>query len=188
MADAPLLPGTTWKGLLRSRCGYILRSCDRTACLAPAAPSCGDCMLCGLFGWTGSGGQAGVPTGCVGRLITHDSVIDGAVTHRNHVGIDRFTGGARRALLFSDKVVAEGNLSLRVDITNPADRLTPAERGLLLHAVRDLHDGLIGVGHATTRGHGSLQLTEDSAVVLDELAPSHPTGSAVLALLQGADA
>lgn len=185
VADVPLLPGTTWKGLLRSRCGYILRSCGHTACLAPAEPSCGGCRLCDLFGWTGTGGRASTPLGHVGRLITHDSVIKGAVTHRNHVGIDRFAGGARRALLFCDEVVAEGTLALRVGTTNPADRLTPAERGLLLHAVRDLHNGLIGVGRATTRGYGSLRLTGDSAVVLDELAPSHPTGSAVLALLRG---
>lgn len=188
--DAPLLPGTTWKGLLRSRCGYILRSCGRTACLAPAQSSCGTCMLCDLFGWTGDGGQAGTAIGRIGRLITHDSVIDGEVTYRNHVGIDRFTGGARRALLFSDEVVAEGHLSLRVDITDLGDRgtpprLTPAERGLLLHAVRDLHDGLIGVGRATTRGYGSVRLTDASAAVLDELTPSHPTGAAVLALLRG---
>ncbi|MGH4021256.1 MAG: RAMP superfamily CRISPR-associated protein [Pseudonocardiaceae bacterium] len=187
-AGAPLLPGTTWKGMLRSRCGYILRSCGHTACLAPAKPSCGVCILCDLFGWTGDGGQAGTAIGRVGRLTTHDSVIDGAVTHRNHVGIDRFTGGARRALLFSDEIVAEGSLSLRVHVTDPAGRdsrvpLPPAERGLLLHAVRDLHDGLIGVGRATTRGYGSLRLTDDSAPVLDELAPSHPTGAAVLALL-----
>lgn len=185
VGDAPLLPGTTWKGLLRSRCGYILRSCGHTVCLAPTDPSFGVCMLCDLFGWTGTGGQAGLPTGRIGRLTTHDSVIDGTVTHRNHVGIDRFTGGARRSLLFSEEVVAEGSVSLRVDLTDPADRLSPAERGLLLHAVRDLHDGLIGVGRATTRGYGSLRLTDDSAAVLDELAPSHPTGSAVLALLRG---
>jgi len=187
----PLLPGTAWKGLLRSRCGYILRSCGRTACLAPVAPSCGDCMVCDLFGWTGEGGRAGDPTGHVGQLTIHDSVIDGAVIHhRNHVGIDRFTGGARRALLFSDEVVAEGSLSLRVDVRDGASspRLTPAERGLLLHAMRDLHDGLIGVGRATTRGYGSLRLIDNSAAVLDELAPSHPTGAAVLALLRGENA
>ncbi|HEY6422836.1 MAG TPA: RAMP superfamily CRISPR-associated protein, partial [Pseudonocardiaceae bacterium] len=126
-----------------------------------------------------------IPTGRVGRLATHDSVINGTVTHRDHVGIDRFTGGARRALLFRDEVVAEGSLSLQVHLTNPADRLSPAERGLLLHAVRDLHDGLIGVGRAATRGYGSLRLAHDSAAVLDELAPTHPTGSAVLALLRG---
>jgi CRISPR/Cas system CSM-associated protein Csm3 (group 7 of RAMP superfamily) len=181
----PLLPGTTRKGLLRSRCGYILRSCGQSACLAPAEPSCGGCILCDLFGWTGTGGRAGTSTGRVGRLTTHDSVINGAVTHRDHVGIDRFTGGARPAQLFSDEVVAEGTLSLRVDVTDTADRLSLAERGLLLHGVRDLHDGLIGVGRATTRGYGSLRLTADSAVVLDELAPAHPTGSAVLALLRG---
>jgi CRISPR/Cas system CSM-associated protein Csm3 (group 7 of RAMP superfamily) len=184
----PLLPGTTWKGLLRSRCGYILRSCGHTACLAPAEDSCGVCMLCDLFGWSGDGGQAGTPIGRVGRITTHDSVIDGAVEgHRNHVGIDRFTGGARRGLLFSDEIVAEGSVSLRVDVTGPASgaRLTPAERGLLLHVVRDLHDGLIGVGHATTRGYGSLRLSAESATALDELAPSHPTGAAVLALLRG---
>lgn len=180
-----VIPATTWKGLLRSRCGYILRSCGRPACLPPAPKqaACRECMLCELFGWTGTSSRSGEPVGRVGRLATADSPVTGQVTHRNHVGIDRFTGGARRSLLFSDEVVESGEVVLQLSTTDPADRLGPAERGLLLLAVRDLHDGLVGVGRATTRGYGSLALAADSVGVLTELEPTHPTGAAVRALL-----
>jgi len=181
----PILPGTSWKGLLRSRCGYILRSCGRPACLTPAEPSCRECRLCDLFGWTGRHAGPGRPVGRVGRLSIADSVIDGPVGHRNHVGIDRFTGGARRALLFADDVVDSGSLTLRVTMTTRTDQLTAAERGLLLLAIRDLHDGLIGVGRGSTRGYGSLHLSPHDQALLRELDAEHPTGDAVISMLRG---
>ena len=181
-----MVPASSWKGLLRARCGYILRSCGRPACLAPAADACGACTLCDLFGYTGRQATPGSPIGHVGRLAFHDSPVRaGVIGHRNHVGIDRFTGGARRAVLFADEVVTAGDVELHITTTDPTDELSPAERGLLLLAVRDLHDGLIGVGHGTTRGYGCLRLAGDSAAVLDELGPDHGTGAATRALLRG---
>lgn len=189
----PVIPATTWKGVLRARCGYILRSCGQPACLVPGVRegderevACRTCQLCGLFGWSGDNGTPGTPTGQVGRLTFHDSKITGRTGRRNHVGIDRFTGGARRHLLFADQAVTGARFTLRVTMTRRDDELRPADRGLLLLAVRDLHDGFVGIGRSTTRGYGTVRLTGRSRVCLDELDPDHETGAAVLALLRGA--
>lgn len=184
-AGRPMVPGTAWKGLLRSRCGYILRSCGTAACLAPAEPTCGECLLCDLFGWTGHGGHAGCPVGRVGRLTFHDSAVCGTLGRRHHIGIDRFTGGVRTGLLFTDQVITDGKLTLTVTMTRDGDSLSTAERGLLLLALRDVDDGLIGVGRATTRGYGTLRLADSSRQMFQELDRGHPTRTAVQTLLKG---
>ncbi|SDH47779.1 RAMP superfamily CRISPR-associated protein [Pseudonocardia oroxyli] len=188
--DSALVPGTTWKGVLRARCGYILRSCGQPACMphTDEGAACGTCRVCDLFGWTTSAPGRGRPTGHVGRLSFSDSVVSGEIVHRSHVGIDRFTGGARTGLLFSDEVVESGSLTLTVEPTRPGDQLTPADRGLLLLALRDIDDQLVGIGGGTTRGYGSLRLSGAGRELLSELAAEHPTGAAVRALLQGAAA
>lgn len=186
----PIIPASTWKGLLRSRCGYILRSCGRPACLVPShidgkpAHACTACPLCRLFGWTGDGGTNNEPTGRLGELRLHDCAVTGAIGSRNHIGIDRFTGGVRRQLLFTDQVVTGATFTMRIDTTR-ATRLEPEDRGLLLLAIRDLHDGLVGLGKSSTRGYGTIQLTGASRAVLDELRPDHETGAAVRRLLRG---
>lgn len=182
---APMIPGSAWKGLLRSRCGYILRSCGIPACLVPAPdePACRNCLLCQVFGWTGdSDGQAGHAVGHAGQLIFHDSTIDGTSGHRNHIGIDRFTGGVRNHLLFADEIITNARFRLTITTRTSTDP-DPAVRGLLLLAIRDLHDGLVGLGRATTRGYGTVRLTAASQAHLNELDPHHDTGAAVRRLL-----
>jgi CRISPR/Cas system CSM-associated protein Csm3 (group 7 of RAMP superfamily) len=187
----PMIPGSAWKGVLRSRCGYILRSCGITACLVPAPDeaACRTCLLCDVFGWTGdTDGTAGQSVGHAGHLTFHDSTVDGTLGHRNHIGIDRFTGGARNHLLFADEIITDARFTLTITTRNGAE-LQPAVRGLLLLAVRDLDDGLTGIGRATTRGYGTIRLADTSRAYLDELDPCHEVGAAVRRLLtQGAAA
>lgn len=195
----PIIPASTWKGLLRARCGYILRSCGQPACLVPhrcgqpcshlvegsPEPACRTCRLCFLFGWSGDSGQPGQPVGRLGALTFHDSEIDGVAGHRHHIGIDRFTGGVRPQLLFTDEVITDGRFTLRITMTRPGD-IDLADRGLLLLAIRDLNDGLIGIGKSTTRGYGTVRLADGGHSIRAELAPGHDTGAAVLMLLRGA--
>jgi CRISPR/Cas system CSM-associated protein Csm3 (group 7 of RAMP superfamily) len=190
---APLLPGTTWKGVLRSRCAYILRSCQAATCQQPgptdhAGPRptgrpCGTCPICRLFGHTGDQAAPGAPIGRAGRLEFRDAPIsDPQLRTRNHVAIDRFTGAARDGLLFAQEVVTAGSITLEIHTGQPLD---DADRGLLLLAIRDIHDGYVGVGGATTRGCGTLRLTPTSHAILDELRPDQPVGRAVLTMLGG---
>jgi CRISPR/Cas system CSM-associated protein Csm3 (group 7 of RAMP superfamily) len=158
---APIVPGSAWKGVFRSRVEYILRSRYGQDVVCGDALGCGECATCDLFGHPGARG----------RLAFRDSLIQAATIapERTQVGIDRVTGGAHEGLLFQTKPVTQGRLHLRIDTLAPVEAWV---RPVLLHVLRDLHDGLIGVGSRVTRGMGSLRLTEP-ATTLGELAPVH---------------
>jgi CRISPR/Cas system CSM-associated protein Csm3 (group 7 of RAMP superfamily) len=160
--DKPLVPATTWKGLFRARAGYIIRSCwgEDTACTSQTG--CGHCLLCGLFG----------STTARGRISFRDSIITASrLEARNHVAIDRISGGGQDKLLFTDDVVTSGTVKLAIF---PLGLVADWEHNLLLHVVRDLHDGLIGVGGGAQRGQGTLQLTDTAHPALTSLRPMPP--------------
>lgn len=155
----PLIPGSTWKGIIRSRAEYIIRSRygDQAAC--QKLDGCGTCAACGIFGHQGQRS----------KLAFRDSYIEDVpdpLPVRTHVGIDRVSGGARDSLLFQTQPLTAGQVHLRVDALEPVE---PWVRNLVWHVLRDIDDGLIGVGSRTTRGLGTLHLTSPS----DELQPVH---------------
>ncbi|WP_030106489.1 RAMP superfamily CRISPR-associated protein [Actinoalloteichus caeruleus] len=161
---APVVPGSTWKGLLRSRCEYILRSLGAAACspvvdLDTKRPSCGTCLVCRAFGAAAPGDGASRR----GLLVFRDSPVVGAeVVEQRHVALDRVFGGARPSAIYCRQVVRSGTLDLTVDALGP---VPPAVTALLTLACLDIHDGLLGVGTATTRGLGTLRLTHDAGAV-----------------------
>src|SRR5207302_8132833 len=107
------------------------------------------CVICEVFGHQGQRGT----------LAFRDSYIedarDASPPLRTHVGIDRVTGGARDALLFQTAPLAGGKLRLWIDAL--AD-VQPWVRNVIRHVLRDIDDGLIGVGSRVTRGLGTLRL------------------------------
>ncbi|ASO21527.1 CRISPR/Cas system CSM-associated protein Csm3 (group 7 of RAMP superfamily) [Actinoalloteichus hoggarensis] len=152
----PEIPGSAWKGLLRSRCEFILRSLG-VVCCSPAVdldattPGCGDCLICRAFGTASSAGPSRR-----GRLDFRSSpVADAEIVEQRHVALDRVFGGARAGALYSRQVVRSGTLDLVVDAL---DTLPPGATALVTLACLDIHDGLLGVGAATTRGLGTLRL------------------------------
>lgn len=97
-------------------------------------------------------------------LWVHDARFheDAAVEVRDHVGIDRRTGGAANGLLYRREIVAPGeaarlvmNLELPLDPTLRQQRLQ-ATADLL----RALGDGLVSVGASTTRGLGLMRVEQ----------------------------
>lgn len=152
----PLIPGSAWKGIIRSRVEFIARSRygEHAACDTQAG--CGQCAVCSVFGHQGQRGA----------LAFRDSYIEDWVQQgpRTHVGIDRVSGGARDALLFETMPVTAGRLRLRIDELEPAG---PWVRNAIRHVLRDIDDGLIGVGSQTSRGFGTLRLLKP----LDDLEP-----------------
>jgi CRISPR/Cas system CSM-associated protein Csm3 (group 7 of RAMP superfamily) len=165
----PLIPGSTWKGIIRSRAEYVIRSRygEQAACQDPA--DCGTCVTCGIFGHQGQRG----------KLAFRDSYITDTPDDppsRTHVGIDRVSGGARDSLLFQTEPLTAGRLHLRIDAL---DDVPPWARNLIWHVLRDIDDGLIGVGSRTARGLGTLRLTspseEPQPVHVPELQETAPT-------------
>ncbi|MFE9187843.1 RAMP superfamily CRISPR-associated protein [Micromonospora haikouensis] len=158
--NQPFVPGSAWKGLFRARAEYILRSRYGPDAACQQQTGCGTCPTCDLFGHQGRRG----------RLAFHDSPILDAQCPpaRTHVAIDRVTGGARDGLLFQTTPVTAGRLRLRIDaLTDIPDWA----HTVIQHVLRDLHDGLIGLGSRTTRGMGTLRLdtppTPDPVTILD---------------------
>ncbi|MFJ6105287.1 RAMP superfamily CRISPR-associated protein [Streptomyces sp. NPDC092359] len=165
--DLPIVPGTTWKGVLRSRCEFILRSVGLDACSSVGENTgpCSTCALCTTFGWTeNSGTPRNTPpddettksTGARGLLVFADTVIrDGTRRIRNHVALDRIFGGAAKGALYSHETVEGGTVtvSIRHDREKPIPDLA---RAALLLALDDLATGRLGIGAGTTRGQGTL--------------------------------
>ena len=128
---------------------------------------CGTCVICDVFGHQGQRG----------KLAFRDSYLEDPAGDlaRTHVAIDRVTGGARDALLFQTTPIPAGGVHLRIDQLAPA---SPWVSNAILHVLRDIDDGLIGVGSKTTTGLGALRLTSPpdllaalEAVVVDDLEP-----------------
>ncbi len=148
----PLIPGSTWKGIIRSRVEYIIRSRYGEQAACQDLVFCGTCVTCGVFGHRDQRA----------KLAFRDSYIENVPDTppvRTHVGIDRVSGGARDALLFQTEPLPAGRLHLRIDAL---DDVAPWVRNLIWHVVRDIDDGLIGVGSRTARGLGALRLTSPS--------------------------
>ncbi|MGW2917816.1 RAMP superfamily CRISPR-associated protein [Streptomyces angustmyceticus] len=173
-AETPLVPGSTWKGVLRSRVAFILRSTGAGTVCGPEAGAisggCGACEVCRAFGWSGGAGGAGDATGARGLLVFTDSPLaDARIRVRHHVPLDRVFGGARDGLLHSEEVVEDGHLTLHIRLTaghRNGAKPSPVIRACLILALIDLAEGRIGLGRGTTRGNGTLTATEPTAAWL----------------------
>jgi CRISPR/Cas system CSM-associated protein Csm3 (group 7 of RAMP superfamily) len=161
----PYVEGTTLKGVLRSRCALI----ERSVRLDGASP-----VTTALFGTTEAPGLV---------EISGSEIVDSNVEPQHHVGIDRFTGGAAPGLLWEENVVTAGRLT--IEIFGRSDQVGPTGLALLRAALRDVHDGYVGIGGKTSRGLGTIALTQEQATELDDALPLPDT---VLSQLQGAPA
>lgn len=143
----PYVPGASWKGVFRHRVEFIL---DATGATSAAR----DDVVEVLFGGSRMGR---------GLLIFHDSEISCArLEKRTHVAIDRFTGGARDGSLFTLQSVPRGS-TMTLRISGPTDQIVV---NLINHVLRDLSDGLVGVGGSATRGYGWVSCLEDERPVV----------------------
>lgn len=150
--------GTQWKGLLRSRVEFIARSLGHPECMPEGAGSwtgCGHCDLCEAFGSAESGVGAWRFETSPWEVDAEQLIpVDGKTGHeRVRVALNRFTGGTLAGALASDeRTLTDIGVTLTVTQTRPvADWVTAA----LLHAVKDLKDGLVaatgqgGIGFGT---------------------------------------
>jgi len=155
-----VLPGTGVKGLLRSRVEYVLRSAGVTPppCLDQG---CGYCWTCTVFGY---GGGTDVTAGAVGRralIRVTDAVVASPVpVRRQHVAIDRFTGGAADGLLYTVDALEGGSFTLSIEqLADAVDDRTLAQfRAVVRLVLEDLDDGIAGIGAGVARGYGSVSV------------------------------
>ncbi len=154
------VPGSSWKGIFRHRITHVLRVCG-------AGEDQISSMVARLFG---SGRSTGSSEGAGHRGVLRFRLSAlpayGRTVTRTHVAIDRITGGAmdrsgdpegdgaRGGALFSVQAIEPG-VPVRLEIDG-VDDLSAFELNLLRHVVRDVSEGLVGVGGMTSRGYGTL--------------------------------
>lgn len=154
-----IVPASTIKGILRSRAEYICHAVEALVC---DDQSCGQCTPCEIFGYsktvgTDSSNDNGPPARRA-KIAIQDAIIkDPKRAERQHVAIDRFTGGARDQLLYTDEVLTQGRFRILI---HEFRSLRDHEQRLIEAVLADLHDGLIGIGARTSSGFGTVRVTK----------------------------
>lgn len=166
----PLIPGSSVKGALADRVAFHAhRAAGRfvdnaieaggwlgvttgTDLLARYDKSAHCPEVRELFGAAGGQDEAHA-----GRIIVDDAWLskpDGRGAMRiTHNVIDRFTGGVREHLLFTEEVLFQPAIRLELRVQRPG-RLSSQAREALRNALDDLTGGLLPLGAASTRGNG----------------------------------
>jgi hypothetical protein len=114
-----------------------------------------------LFGCTKDSRGDEEDPGQRGRVILDDLFLDGSPDSQlvHHVGIDRFTGGARDQVLFCERPLWRGKpMVLSVGVAE-ADRLSDEALRALRRALEDLAGGRLQVGTGSGRGCGFFEGT-----------------------------
>ena len=125
-----------------------------------------------LFGYAKDrlSGSASLPVkaGQAGQVIIDDAHIEmPAAELENHLQtmihncLDRFTGGVRDRMLFTEELIYRRPIRLRITLLPGFDRASASARQALARAIRDLCEGRLGLGAGTTKGHGSFSATLD---------------------------
>lgn len=150
--DCLVIPGTSIKGPIRHRTLFHLR---RVKVADPGG------VNDDLFG------KVDPKTGCAaGKLRFHDVPLDNVQDIvQTHVGLDRFTGGARRGVLFTDRMLWQPTLAIRIDEIRPGS-LSLDQRRALAATMEDLQRGLLGIGAEWGEGAGIFG-TVDTFVIPD---------------------
>jgi len=167
-----VLPGTALAGAIRNHAGRIAR-------VAGEGHADSDRWVERMFG-PRSERVSGTPPPRLyaSRVRIQESFLDdGARMRPSRVRIDRFTQGIVPGALFDEEPEFGGRARVLLELREPE----PGELGLLLLLVRDLLDGDLAVGGASSvgrgrfTGRGTLTLEDGRSVDLDPRAPADPT-------------
>jgi len=127
------------------------------------------CLACRLFGSTRLGSRLRVGDS---PLAEGTSPVLKAV---DFLAIDRFTGGGRDKAKFDALALWKPRFRAEIQLDNPAGW----ELGWLLLTLRDLHDGLTGLGFGTSKGFGRVTLHNLKLAIgtIDEADLKHLAGA-----------
>ncbi len=133
-----------------------------------------------LFGSAKSGGKRrGPETGVAGRVFIDDAFLaldQTAADALMHNAIDRFTGGVRARMLFSEEVLNTGRIEipLLIDLAprHDEDAIDTAALRALRRSLQDLVSGRLAIGAGASRGFGRFLGPADCVEALDRLIAS----------------
>ena len=154
-ANEPVVPGTSFAGVLRHRAALIANTLNW-----PKAPEDAD-AVCEMFGPVHKQQQ---PTNqqkglWVSRVRIEEKVVEHVEARwQDRVAIDRFTGGSLEHALFNEKpIFPKPATSPHLRLTLILDEPDDAEIGLLLLILRDFWHGHAALGGETSNGRGTLR-------------------------------
>lgn len=175
----PLVPGSSVKGALAHRVAFYANCLEGKKFAEevkdPAAWDKsheieGSKTVKKLFGYSKHKAEESEPTGQAGRVFIDDAFVKvepESVARLMHNAIDRFTGGVRDRLLFSEELLWQTPVQLECLIdTNGVD--TDSRRALRL-ALDDLLAGRLALGAGGGKGHG--RFTGSAEPDLDTIHP-----------------
>lgn len=179
----PVIPGSSIKGILRSRAAKILRSVTKAD--LPEADKEPDHILYELFGSTNSAGrltvhdvyQSGNKIDFAAWNNEDENIMDSTTDHHDHVAIDRFTGGASDSALFNMRTPKRENkwddITIHINFSRPRtetdtnkepEELSSSSKqqmiALLLLVLRDMEAGWVPLGFGSTRGLGEYKIQD----------------------------
>ncbi len=171
--EVPYIPGSSLKGVLRSRAEQIIRALAPNRMVIPdpfqrgrddeMKDKPGDYRyyasdpVTQLFGQTYLAGRLR----CADAFPVEDRPLQ--LNERNHVAINRITGATQGKALFNPEVVEEGTFAAEISLTNFA----VWQLKLLGALLQDLDDGFLLLGGSTTRGYGRVRVENAQVLVRD---------------------
>lgn len=173
------LPGSSIKGVFRSRYEQVMRALSKDVCeLFTKWVNCSDkiaqaeknqktkyggqkryedsCAACRLFGSLALAGRAQFADG---YPLKDTETIMGM---RHGVGINRITGAAQNGVLFDIETVEGGTFALEIRLSNFA----LYQLRLLVWILQDIDDGLVTFGMGGSRGNGRMRIDTPDSVQL----------------------
>ncbi len=166
--DTVIIPGSSLKGVIRSRYEKIIKlfggECcdifnDKSGCNGKINGKTDRpyeeqgkyvyqyvCPACKLFG----------SLNIASRISIADAypVGDCILGERTGVGINRITGAAQKGALYDFEVVEEGTFRAEITLKN----YELYQMALLLYVLKDLDEGYVSLGAAATRGNGQIEV------------------------------
>lgn len=162
--DTLYIPGSSFRGVLRSHAERLARSVRDAAACITSDKNClqnqnlkesdltgeeaykRSCFACKLFGNTGLASRVQVSD-------FYPKEVEPLTETRYGVSIDRVTGAVAQGP-FNMEIVTDGIFAGQVTLRN----FTLGQLGLLSAALLDVADGYVALGHAKSRGLGRVQI------------------------------
>lgn len=157
--DRALVPASAIKGAIAHRLAFHYNRLDNRFLEDGADPSAENPAVTALFGVVrrDSGGEE---HGQAGRVPISDLLLELApreqVGRMPHNGLDRFTGGTRRGVLYSEELLYRCSFTVILTILDPdtAALASARIREAFGHALDDLAEGRLALGAGSSKGHG----------------------------------
>jgi len=183
-SEIPVIPGSSWKGAIRTYVTKLMRSVGLNVCNGLAGNSClrgeefkeferrrtgyedviravtnGEikiCLACLIFGSPGFASHA--------RFFDSSTIEGYRLGYRAMIAIDRRTGAARRGALFTTEYIEPGaKFSFRIELLNMPNYAV----GIIAEALLDMNMGLLKIGGLKTRGFGWVRIEDMEINVYD---------------------